>query len=531
MWSYFFMSDIDDESKAENIEESEPQSMDQMEELLDSNFNINIPKAGEIRDGIIASITEGQILVSIGAKSEGIISGKEYEGIPEDILNTLTVGKAIPVYVVTPEDQNGNLVLSFIRAVEEQSWQEAEDLLKSGESFESEIVGYNKGGLIVPLSTIRGFIPASQLSLSRKLEITGSTPEEKYRSMIGEKIECCVIEVDRERHRLILSERAASGETRDMIRDKIIDSLEEGDIRTGRVTSLADFGAFVNIGGADGLVHISEITYDHIDNPNEVLKVGDEVKVKVISVDRDRRRIGLSMRQLQEDPWTDQVANLKVGQLVEGEITRLTNFGAFARLDVPGELEGLIHISEISEKRVEHPKEVLKVGDHVALRILRIEKEEHRIGLSLRRVDSAQYVDQDWKAIAKELDVSTSSQEETLGDIVGTIPPAAEQPEEEAAKISAGPEEEQAAQPAEEELTAQPAEEELTAQPAEEEQAAQPAEEAQAAQPAEEEQAAQPTEEEQAAQPTEEEKQPKESVDQESADSEETQETEEKEEA
>ena len=428
------MSDYDDESKAENLEESESQSMDKMEELLDSNFIIDFPKAGEIRDGIIASISEGQILVSVGAKSEGVISGKEYEGIPQEILETLEVGKAIPVYVVTPEDQNGNLVLSFIRAVEEQSWQDAEDLLKSGESFESEIVGYNKGGLIVPLSTIRGFIPASQLSLSRKLEISGSTPEEKYKSMVGEKIECRVIEVDRERHRLILSERAASGETRDMIRDKVLDNLQEGDVRTGRVTSLADFGAFVNIGGADGLVHISEITYDHIDNPKEVLKVGDEVKVKVISIDRDRKRIGLSMRQLQEDPWTSQVSHLKVGQLVEGEITRLTNFGAFARLDVPGELEGLIHISEISEKRVEHPKEVLKVGDHVALRILRIEEDEHRIALSLRRMDSAQYVDQDWKALAKDLDVSTSSQEETLGDIVGTIPAVEEQSTEEVAE-------------------------------------------------------------------------------------------------
>jgi len=497
------MSDYDDESKAENIEESEPQSMDKMEELLDSNFIIDFPKAGEIRDGIIASISEGQILVSVGAKSEGVISGKEYEGIPQEILETLEVGKAIPVYVVTPEDQNGNLVLSFIRAVEEQSWQDAEDLLKSGESFESEIVGYNKGGLIVPLSTIRGFIPASQLSLSRKLEITGSTPEEKYKSMVGEKIECCVIEVDRERHRLILSERAASGETRDMIRDKVIDNLEEGDVRTGRVTSMADFGVFVNIGGADGLVHISEITYDHIDNPNEVLKVGDEVKVKVINIDRDRKRIGLSMRQLQEDPWTSQVSHLKVGQLVEGEITRLTNFGAFARLDIPGELEGLIHISEISEKRVEHPKEVLKVGDHVALRILRIDEDEHRIGLSLRRVDSAQYVDQDWKALAKDLDVSTSSQEETLGDIVGTIPAVEEQPTEEADGSEVVTEEDQEVQPAQEEAQTEEA-----------------AAESEAVQV-----------EDQGVQPVDEEIKTDEVVDQQAAETDETQETEDKDEA
>jgi len=179
------MTDIDDVSKQENTEENEPQTMEQMGDLLESNLNIDFPKAGEIRDGIIASIGENQILVSVGAKSEGIISGKEYESIPADILATLTVGQAIPVYVVTPEDQSGNLVLSFIRAVEEQSWLDAEAMKSSGESFESEIVGYNKGGLLVPLSTIRGFVPASQLSLTRRSEISGETPEEKYKAMIG----------------------------------------------------------------------------------------------------------------------------------------------------------------------------------------------------------------------------------------------------------------------------------------------------------------------------------------------------------
>ena len=441
------MTDIDDVSKQETPEENEPLTMEQMGDLLESNLNIDFPKAGEIRDGIIASIGDNQILVSVGAKSEGIISGKEYESIPADFLLTMAVGQAIPVYVVTPEDQNGNLVLSFIRAVEEQSWLDAEEMKASGVSFESEIVGYNKGGLLVPLSTIRGFIPASQLSLSRRSEITGETPEEKYKAMIGEKVQCCVIEVDRERHRLILSERAASTETRDMVREKILDSLKEGDVRTGRVTSLADFGAFVNIGGADGLVHVSEISYDRITHPSEALKVGDEVKVKIISIDKERRRIGLSIRQLQNDPWSTQVNALKVGQLVEGEITRLTNFGAFAKLNIPGDMEGLIHISELSDKRVDHPKEILKVGDRVALRILRIEEENRRIGLSMRRVDSPQYADQDWKSLAQDLDVVSSSSGEALGDIVGEISQSvsAAAPEESApaeeSPVEAAPEE------------------------------------------------------------------------------------------
>ncbi|HQK42883.1 MAG TPA: S1 RNA-binding domain-containing protein [Anaerolineaceae bacterium] len=441
------MSDNDDVSKQETPEENEPLTMEQMGDLLESNLNIDFPKAGEIRDGIIASIGDNQILVSVGAKSEGIISGKEYESIPADFLLTMAVGQAIPVYVVTPEDQNGNLVLSFIRAVEEQSWLDAEEMKTSGVSFESEIVGYNKGGLLVPLSTIRGFIPASQLSLSRRSEITGETPEEKYKAMIGEKVQCCVIEVDRERHRLILSERAASTETRDMVREKILDSLKEGDVRTGRVSSLADFGAFVNIGGADGLVHVSEISYDRITHPSEALKVGDEVKVKIISIDKERRRIGLSIRQLQNDPWSTQVNALKVGQLVEGEITRLTNFGAFAKLNIPGDMEGLIHISELSDKRVDHPKEILKVGDRVALRILRIEEENRRIGLSMRRVDSPQYADQDWKSLAQDLDVVSSSSGEALGDIVGEISQSvsAAAPEESApaeeSPVEAAPEE------------------------------------------------------------------------------------------
>ena len=290
---------IEPQSEAiqEPAEEKKVISMeDLMDQLDDDAFIIDLPKAGEIRDGIIASISEGQILVSVGAKSEGIITGKEYEAIPQDFLNTMEVGKAIPVYVITPEDSSGNLILSFIRAVEEQSWVDAEALLKSGEAFDSKIVGYNKGGLIVMLSTIRGFIPASQLSFSRRLGISGDTPEAKYKDMIGEDITVCVIEVDRDRHRLILSERAASSETRDQIRDMVIESLEEGEIRKGRITSIADFGAFVNIGGADGLVHMSEITYDHITHPSQKLEVGKEVKVKVISVDRDRKRIGLSIR-------------------------------------------------------------------------------------------------------------------------------------------------------------------------------------------------------------------------------------------
>lgn len=369
-----------------------------MASLLETEgVNIDFPRQGEIRQGFIASITPGQILVSVGTKSEGIITGKEFEAIPESELNELTVGKEISVYIINPEDSNGNLVLSYMQAREEESWKEAEEMMASKTPFESKIIAYNKGGLIVPLNGLRGFIPASQISLSRRASMTGDTPEQRYGKMIGEPITCCVIEVDRERRRLIFSERAASSETRETLKERIIDNLKEGEIRKGRVTSLADFGAFVNINGADGLVHLSEVSWDHIKNPSEVLEVGQEVTVKVISVDKEKKRIGLSIRQTQEDPWSDRVAKYHVGQLVEGTITRLTKFGAFAKLEE--DLEGLIHISEISEKRIEHAKEVLKEGDKVTLRVIKIDPENHRIGLSVRRVDSMAYADMDWQTL------------------------------------------------------------------------------------------------------------------------------------
>ncbi len=422
-----------DQVASQANEQEQPDN--KMEMLLnEEGLNIDFPKHGETRDGVIASISEGQILVSVGAKSEGIITGKEYEAIPSEILAELKVGSAIPVFVVTPEDQNGNLILSFVRAVEEQSWVDAENYLKDATTFQSSIVGYNKGGLLVPLGTIRGFVPASQVSISRRLTLSGDSPiEEKYRQMIGEQVNVRVIEVDRERRRLILSEKAASTETRDQIKDMILDDLKEGDVRTGKVTSLADFGAFVNINGADGLVHLSEISWDHINNPSEVLKVGQEVKVKIIAVDKERRRIGLSIRQLKDDPWSSHVEDLKVGQLVEAEITRLTNFGAFAKLRLKGkakDLEGLIHISEISEHRIDHPKEVIHVGDIITLRIIKIEEDIHRIGLSLRRVDSPAYADLDWQALSKEIEFPSNAGEDIAAHVTTEAPGIEEKPQE-----------------------------------------------------------------------------------------------------
>jgi small subunit ribosomal protein S1 len=369
-----------------------------MASLLESEgLAIDFPNQGEIRKGVVASVTPGQILVSVGTKSEGIITGKEYELIPSDELANLKIGQEIPVYVVNPEDSNGNLVLSYMRAREEEGWAIVENMVAKKEPYHSSIIGFNKGGLIVPVGGLRGFVPSSQISFGRRSSMTGDTPEQRWSKMVGQEIDVVVIEVDRERRRLILSERQASSESRDSVKDRVIDELKEGQVYTGRVTSLADFGVFVNINGADGLVHLSEISWDRVQHPSEVLKVGQEVKVKVISIDRDKRRIGLSIRQLLSDPWEKRAVAFQEGQLVEGTITRLTKFGAFARLT--DDIEGLIHISEISEKRIEHPREVLKEGDTYTLRVLKIDNVNHRIGLSLRRVDSMAYADMDWQSL------------------------------------------------------------------------------------------------------------------------------------
>jgi small subunit ribosomal protein S1 len=366
-----------------------------MENLMQEvDMNLDFPKPGEIRTGVIASIGENEILVSVGTKSEGVISGKEKEQIPVETLASFQIGQEIPVYVINPEDPSGNLVLSYMRAREENDWLQAENMKASGTVYDGKVIGYNKGGLIVPIGLLRGFVPASQVSVMRRVE-GDESPDARWSKMVGEPIKVVVIEVDRARHRLILSERSALQETRETIKDRLLDELQEGVVKTGRVTSLADFGAFVNIDGADGLVHLSEISWERIEHPNEVLKVGQEVKVKVIAVDQERKRIGLSIRQLQPDPWVLKVSNLKEGQLVEGKITHLTKFGAFARLDE--DLEGLIHISELSDQRINHPKEVVKEGDVVTLRVIKLDTERRRIGLSLRKVESMAYANMDYE--------------------------------------------------------------------------------------------------------------------------------------
>lgn len=397
-------------------ERGEPQSENPMQDLLDAqDFAFKEPKRGDILSGTIVRVDRNEILVDVGYKSEGAIRGRELEKIPADVLSEMKSGDEVQTVVVLPEDNSGHLLLGLSRPYSDRDWQEAEDLFESQDIFTGEVTGYNKGGLIVKIGKVRGFVPASQLVTSGGEGRDGrggprGSKESRWASMTGQELKLKVIELDRERNRLILSERAAMREWRKLQKDKLLDDLQENDIREGKVISLADFGAFVDLGGADGLVHLSELSWKRVNHPRDVLKVGQQVRVQVINIDRERKRIGLSLKRLENDPWEDIEERFKIDQLVEGTITKLAKFGAFARIQGNEEIEGLVHVSELSDKHINHPREVVEEGQLVTLRIIRIDSQDRRLGLSLKRVAQGEYTDVDWEqGLAEAMDDDSDS--------------------------------------------------------------------------------------------------------------------------
>jgi len=384
-------------SLEEGRETKESDSVHAMEELLEESYAYRPFQRGDILRGVIVSASPTEILIDIGSKTEGLVSSRELERMGPEAIEKLKVGDEVPVYVLNPEDKNGNVILSLSRAQLEKDWQTAQEIFEAGECFETTVSGYNKGGLIVRLGKVRGFVPASQLAPSyHRSQEKPQSNEEYWARMVGQQLQLKIIELDRRRNRLILSERAAMREWRRQQKEKLLDELQEGDVRRGRVSSLCNFGAFIDLGGADGLVHLSELSWGRVSHSKEVLQVGDEVDVYILNVDREKRRIGLSLKRLQPEPWSLVPEKYSVGQLVQGSITKLANFGAFARIE-NDEIEGLIHISEFSEDPIAHPKEVVREGDVVTLRIIRIDADRRRMGLSLKRVEEGEYVDLDWR--------------------------------------------------------------------------------------------------------------------------------------
>ncbi len=354
-------------------------------------------KRGQVYQGVISSTTPTAVTVDLAEGDQGIVPGRELELMTRKMLESLVVGAEVDVYVVNPRNHRGETVLSINHALEVLDWRNARKLAKSRQVHEALIGGYNKGGLIVRFGRLRGFVPQSQLAEERVRGMTGATPEERYSPMVNQPIGVKVMEVDRHRNRLILSERAALRDVRQQRKEALIAELKVGDIRKGTVVSLENFGAFVNIGGGEGLIHVSELTWGHITHPRQAVSVGDEVEIEVISIDADAKRIGLSRRRVISDPWDEIASSLRRGQLVRGRVTKLTKFGAFARLTDHDDVEGLIHISELAGERVTHPREVVNRGDELVLRIVKIDIKERRLGLSLKSVNSTEFLDLDWE--------------------------------------------------------------------------------------------------------------------------------------
>jgi small subunit ribosomal protein S1 len=362
-----------------------------MEELLaEQDTDIKSFKHGDVVEGNVVRIDKDEILVDIGAKSEGVVSNRELFGRHGEGQTPLNIGDTVLVYVLQPESPEGHAVLSLRRAGLERKWRAMQEQFEAGVIIEAPVIDHNKGGLIVDCG-IRGFVPISQIvDFPRRPQNdqprdAAQEIAEKLQPFVGRKLRLKILEVNRKANRLILSEKVALYEERREKRDELFSSLQVGQKVSGTVRSIAPFGVFIDLGGIDGLVHKSELSWNKVNNPEAGYKVGDEVEAEVIDINHERGRISLSIRRLQPDPWHSTVADFKVGDIIDGTVTKLVNFGAFVR--VRDGLEGLIHISELSHQRVAHPGDVVHEGQQLKLKIISLDSERHRLGLSLKQAE------------------------------------------------------------------------------------------------------------------------------------------------
>jgi len=332
-------------------------------------------KDGDIVDGEVVKIDRDEVLVDIGYKSEGVIPTKELS-IRHDVnpSEVVTVGDHIEALVLQKEDKEGRLILSKKRAQYERAWGRIEEVMQSGGTIKGPVIEVVKGGLILDIG-LRGFLPASLVDLRRVRDL---------HPFVGTELEAKIIELDRNRNNVVLSRRAFLEESQSEGRKKFLESLKKGERRKGTVSSIVNFGAFVDLGGVDGLVHVSELSWKHVDHPSEVVQVGQEVEVEVLDVDLERERVSLSLKATQEDPWKEFERKYRAGEVIEGQVTKLVPFGAFVR--VAAGIEGLVHISELSNEHVDTPESVLSVGDKVRVKVIEVDVSRRRISLSMRQV-------------------------------------------------------------------------------------------------------------------------------------------------
>src|ERR671937_644706 len=338
---------------------------------------LSLFEEGDVVTGRVVRIDTDEVLVDIGYKSEGVIPANELSIRKSvDPHEEVELGETVDALVLTKEDQDGRLILSKKRARFEKAWRRIEHAAESGEPVEGTVIEVVKGGLIIDLG-VRGFLPASLVDIRRVPNL---------HEYLGQTIECRVIELNRSRNNVVLSRRAVLEEERKEQSQQILDRLQPGLVVEGQISNIVDFGAFVDLDGIDGLIHISELSWSHVNHPSEILNIGDVVPVKVLDIDRERQRISLGLKQTQEDPWQRVLDEYRSGDVLEGQVTKVVAFGAFVEI-VPG-VEGLVHISELAEHRVESPGEVVSPGDRVWVRILEIDENRRRISLSVKRAET-----------------------------------------------------------------------------------------------------------------------------------------------
>jgi len=331
---------------------------------------------GEVVTGHVVRIDHDEVLVDIGYKSEGVIPANELSiRKAVDPHDEVTLGEEVDALVLTKEDQDGRLIMSKKRARFEKAWRRIEAAAESGEPVEGTVIEVVKGGLIIDLG-VRGFLPASLVDIRRVPNL------DEY---MGTQIECKVIELNRSRNNVVLSRRAVLEEERKEVRQQILDRLAPGLVVEGQISNIVDFGAFVDLDGIDGLIHISELSWSHVNHPSEVLEIGDTVQVKVLDIDRERQRISLGLKQTQEDPWQRIVNTYNIGDELAGTVTKVVTFGAF--VEILDGVEGLVHISELAAHHVENPREIVQPGDELRVKILEIDSERRRLSLSAKRVE------------------------------------------------------------------------------------------------------------------------------------------------
>ncbi len=350
--------------------------------LLEASFAEKEPERGEIIGGTVLAVDNQGLIVDVGLGRDGIVPRRDLERLEESGI-TYHVGEPVDVMVLRAEDEDGNLVLSVSQARQSEDWRNAEKLMENDEIWEGIVTEANRGGLIVPFGNLRGFVPASHVvGLARGLN--EDDRKGQMSGLVGARVTLKVIEVNWKRRRLVFSQRDAQRERREARKEVLLDKLQEGEVRKGVVSGLRDFGAFVDLGGADGLIHISELAWHRVKHPREVLNVGDEVTVYVLRLDEEGKRIGLSLKRLQKNPWEVVEEVYHVGQLVEGKVSRVAQFGAFVSLD-PG-IEALLHVSQMSEPQPEHPSLIVHEGQRLLMRVISIEPDKQRLGLSLKEV-------------------------------------------------------------------------------------------------------------------------------------------------